>query len=121
MMIEKYEGEYYFLSTRYFSRFEVDGERFKNVDEAYEFYKETQYGNDWETMRLHYLYKSTLAKFNQNLLLQEKLLEIDSGEFDTNDEYGNILHLVHTILKSTKNVEDMIKEQEEVFNWKILE
>lgn len=120
-MITEYKEKYYFLSRRFFSRFEIEGKTFETVDKAYEYYVKEEYTNEENTMLLHYLYKATLAKFNQNLFLQDKLLKIDPKKFDVEDDYGNVLYLVHETIARAKKIKESEEESKTLFGLKILE
>ena len=138
----KFRGDYYFLSGSFYSRFKLDGYKFKNSVSAFLSYKNKKRqaefeflspsqarklaasiepDDEWEEYKLHYLYKANLAKFEQDLYWQEKLLKIDENRMPE-ENLGRVLLLVKHSIESKKRVKKLIDEQEEdIFYEKIME
>lgn len=120
-MIKEYKDDYFYLSQKHFSRFTILDNSFSTIAQAYKFFEKENTKTNWEELNLHFLYKITLAKFEQNKLFKDKLIKLDSDKLDTDTDYGNILHLVQVALRSTKAIEENMKEQESLPEWEVLE
>lgn len=94
-MIDKFRGEYYFLSNFYNADVTYDGITFKNNEAAFQSMKvlknREQFANlnpsdakrlgrrvklreDWEDVKTQMMYEICLAKFTQNADLRDKLI-----------------------------------------------
>lgn len=110
-MIDKFDGENFFLSNFYGCEVTYDGITYKNSEAAFQAQKvanpnkrgafanlspseakklgrKVELRSDWESVKDKYMYAICYAKFSQNPHLKEKLLET-GGEFL---EEGNYWH-----------------------------
>lgn len=139
-MTIKFKGENYFLSGSFYSRFKLDGYKYKNSVSAFLSYKNKERksefeflspsqarelakgiepDDEWEDKKLHYLYKANLAKFEQDKYWQEKLLDIDEDCLPR-ENLGRILRLVRSAMKRKSNVQRLIDEQEEDIEYEVI-
>lgn len=98
-MINDFRGKYFFLSNFYNSKIEINGITFLNVESAFQSFKDMDkqsgFANldpssakrkgrrvnlryDWEDIKDDVMYQVVKAKFEQNKILKQKL--IDTGE-----------------------------------------
>jgi hypothetical protein len=106
-------GEYRFLSNFYPSPIEVNGKKYETVEHYYQAMKATNeedheyvrsspspgiakhrgkrilIRSDWEMNKVSVMLEGLIAKFEQNQLLLDKLIETDTGELIEVNSWGD--------------------------------
>ena len=95
-MIDKFEGEYTFLSNTYLRPMKFEGLEYTNAesrrssDLSKKLGRQVLLRDDWEDVKDRYMYRVLRAKFDQNPDLIQKLIDTGDEEIiNTNTKHDN--------------------------------
>ena len=112
IIVEGFRGDYYFLSNFYNCKVELEGMVFDNAESAFQamkcrFYvdrlefvgitakeaktkgKRVNLRNDWESVKVGFMYKTVKAKFTQNEELKKLLLATGDNILQETNTWGD--------------------------------